>query len=413
MTKRIILVGNNTNANRGCEAIARGTQTILERVTSGRVVVRSGVIVHTDRDEHKVNIQTPVAGEPWQFALRADRNLRARVLSKLGIRRWAFRFRGIQQELASASLVLSVGGDNYTLDYGRPDAFLDLDTAIRKSGKPLVIWGASIGPFTQDAEFEKTMLAHLKLHDHIFVRESVSYMYLVERGLDNVTQMADPAIWLAPAMPADPGYDVAAFDGAIGLNLSPFQARQLSFGGKNYWETSDSELAALADFGAGIVGALLSSDPRPVILVPHVMADEVWNNDWVLLDEVRKRLRPTDAERVTLLPQHLSAAELKWVIGRCSIFAGSRTHSTLAAISSGVPTLAFAYSRKSTGLMRDLYGDDEMLLPNQRLDHESMMDRIRALIAHEGELRKTIAFTLPCWRESTLAAGAKAMAIGD
>jgi polysaccharide pyruvyl transferase WcaK-like protein len=413
MTTRIVLVGNNTNVNRGCEAIARGTQAILDRVSEGKVSVRSGVIVHTDLALRHANNRKATAGEPAQFALRPthEGGLLAAALNKLGVRRREFHFQGLQKEVSEAALVLSVGGDNYTLDYGRPYAFLDLDNEIRNIGRPLVIWGASIGPFNQDPDFEKTMLAHLRLHDHIFVRETVSFNYLIQRGLRNVTLMVDPAVWMTPAEPADPGYAADAFKGGIGLNFSPFQARQLAGGGKNYWETTESELAALADFVSGIVSAVLSLDPRPIVLAPHVVAEDAWNNDWMLLNQARMRLRPADAERVALLPPHLGAAELKWCIGQCSIFAGSRTHSTLAAISSGVPTLAFAYSQKSSGLMRDLCGNEDMLLPNQPLNRHVMLDRIRALIAQEAALRRTIADVLPRWKESAVAAGEKVMGL--
>ena len=48
MRERIIMVGNSSNANRGCEAIARGTLAILRSVAGEQPDLVSGVIVHSD-----------------------------------------------------------------------------------------------------------------------------------------------------------------------------------------------------------------------------------------------------------------------------------------------------------------------------------------------------------------------------
>jgi colanic acid/amylovoran biosynthesis protein len=53
--------------------------------------------------------------------------------------------------LDDAAAVLSVGGDNYSLDYGVPKLFTDLDDIVLEKKKPLAIWGASVGPFQRDA----------------------------------------------------------------------------------------------------------------------------------------------------------------------------------------------------------------------------------------------------------------------
>ena len=50
------------------------------------------------------------------------------------------------------------------------------------------------------------------------------------------------------------------------------------------------------------------------------------------------------------------AALLKGYISKCSFFVGARTHSTIAAYSTGVPTLVIGYSVKSRGIATDLFG---------------------------------------------------------
>ena len=406
MTKRIVLVGNGTNTNRGCEAIARGTLKIFKEITGGEVNMTSGVIVHTD-EAAQIARNVSGEGQPSQFAIRPRLNtsLGIRIRSKLFNSRRPFTFEKVVEKVRGAGLVLEVGGDNYSLDYGKPYAFIDLDNAVRATGVPLAIWGASIGPFSDDVGFETEMKKHLSSLEHVFVRETVSFEYLKSLGLSNITLMADPAILMPPQVPENPSWDINTFKGAIGLNMSPFQARQLGKNGHAYWETDPSELSALADFGSELVRWILQKDERPVLLIPHVMAEEVWNNDHVLLCDIYRRLNAKMKERVTVLPDTLNAPQLKWALGQCSVFAGSRTHSTLGAISSGVPTLAFGYSRKAKGLMRDLYGHDEMCLQGELFDFQSVTSSLQRLIDNETPLRTAIAGVMPLWRERALNAG--------
>lgn len=413
MTCRIALIGNSSNTNRGCEAIARGTLAVFKEVSNEPVEMTSSVIVHTDTAERVVKDRIIELGEPIQIPLRLGQkhSLIARSLAKISRRRLRTKLSDLGNHLSTASSVLSVGGDNYTLDYGRPYTFIDIDQEVRRIGHPFAIWGASIGPFSSDQEFELEILSHFRSLDRLYVRESISYNYLTEAGLTNVVQMADPAIFMAPEVPSNPGFDVTAFRGAIGLNLSPFQARQIAGKKTPLWATSQTELEGLAEFGAQLVGRLLSETERPILLVPHVMAKEAWNNDRALLSEVAKRLKPAQAERVALLPSSYNSPQLKWAMSNCSVFAGSRTHSTLGAISSGVPTLAFGYSRKATGLMHDIYGHDEMCLPGHAFTLDNAMEGLRKLLAQEDTLRACIADRLPAWRESTRAAARDWLAI--
>lgn len=406
MTHRIALIGNSTHANRGCEAIARGTMAVFQAVADQPVELASGVIVHTEAAADLVSGHTAKTGEPPIVPLQLKQNssFLSRVAAKITKQRPAYRFPGLADHLKNATSALEVGGDNYSLDYGRPYPFIDMDAEVQRSGIPLAIWGASIGPFSSDPEFEAEILGHFRSLKHVFVRESVSYAYLTEAGLSNVTQMADPAIFMKPEEPTEPGFDVDRFDGAFGLNLSPFQARQVAGTKTAYWETSAAELDGMAVFGAELLSRLLAETDRPVLLVPHVMAADAWNNDWMLLTDILKRLEPAEAERVALLPKDYNAPQLKWALSKCSVFAGSRTHATLGAISSGVPTLAFGYSRKATGLMRDLYGHDEMCLPGNSFTLDNALEGLRRLLAQEDALRATIADRLPELRAATMSA---------
>ncbi|MBO5622010.1 MAG: polysaccharide pyruvyl transferase family protein, partial [Butyrivibrio sp.] len=59
-----------------------------------------------------------------------------------------------------------------------------------------------------------------------------------------------------------------------------------------------------------------------------------------------------------------------------SFFVGARTHSTIAAYSSNVPTLVIGYSVKSRGIATDLFGDyTHYVLPVQEISEPDEMIR--------------------------------------
>ena len=323
MKKQIIMVGNGSNYNRGCEAIARGTLALFQAIAPGDFAIKSGVIVHDGASENMIRSHRPDLDEPLQFPImpRLDNRIATRIADTLFRGRSRFRFSGLADNLAGATHVLEVGGDNYSLDYGRPHTFIDLDREVDRSGAPLAIWGASVGPFSADKEFEAKIKAHLRSVDHIFVRGDRLARLPQIIGADKCHDYGRSRHTYGTQDPTNIDWDLGSYQGAIGLNF-PFQARQLSKSAHAYWETDFMELEALAEFGAELIRWLLRSDDRPIMLTPHVMAPEVWNNDHILLSSVRNRLEDTLRQRVAILPPSMTAPEIKCVIGRCSIFAG-------------------------------------------------------------------------------------------
>lgn len=81
-------------------------------------------------------------------------------------------YKDLKSYLPDSKAVLAVGGDNYSLDYGSTaKTCTDLDDLVVDNGKPLIIWCASVGPFSKKPDYEKYMINHLR-KVYIFARES-------------------------------------------------------------------------------------------------------------------------------------------------------------------------------------------------------------------------------------------------
>ena len=249
-----------------------------------------------------------------------------------------------------ASCALQVGGDNFSLDYGllTVKGFMELDDDLYRRGLPVVLWGASVGPFEADPAFAPEMFAHLRRMRAIMVRETDSDQYLRAHGFDgNLRRMSDPAFLMEPVEPPADKLGCEVPPGAIGLNLGPLMARYVTARDIDAWVHQSAE----------IVQSVAAATGRDVLLIPHVTWSK--NDDRSFLRRVLAACSAAQSKKIHLLSGELSAAELKWVISRCAAFAGMRTHSTIAAISSCVPTLSMAYSRKARGLNQDIFGSQD------------------------------------------------------
>jgi len=342
-----------------------------------------------------------------QAAQETDPRITHVALSSKPIGRWSFpwwsrhftrpflrkprSFAMLDPFCQDAICALQIGGDNYTLDYGLPQEFMRLDEYLRQRGVPVILWGASIGPFDAAPDFAPKMFTHLRALRGILVRESDSGDYLKQHGIEaNVHSVSDPAFVMEPVEPRD---SRAMPAGAIGLNLSPMMAKYVTHG----------DLEAWVRLSAEIVRNILATARRDVLLIPHVTWAQ--NDDHEFLRKVAQACPAIAGVRPYCLGDELSAAETKWVISRCAVFAGARTHSTIAAISSAVPTLSLAYSRKARGLNQDIFGSQEFCLQPLEITPATIAERIADLRARSGAIVKHLTDALPGIRQGALEAG--------
>jgi colanic acid/amylovoran biosynthesis protein len=96
-----------------------------------------------------------------------------------------------------------------------------------------------------------------------------------------------------------------------------------------------------------------------------------------------------------LVSPEYNAAETKWIISQMALFAGARTHSTIAALSSGVPTLSFAYSIKAQGINRDIFGHTNYCMEPTDLDAKAVASRITSMLDESAAIRRDLAGRTP------------------
>ncbi len=260
---------------------------------------------------------------------------------------------------------LSVGGDIYCYEDYRK--FIALHRKIVQQGCKSVLLGCSL---EEKLFSDPAFVADMKQYTYISARESMTYEMLQKAGLTHIGLAPDAAFTLETEhLPLPEGF----IEGnTIGINLSPLVVHK---------ENADGMV--MENF-VRLVRYILAHTDCSVALIPHVVWDG--NDDRTVLKELYQRIGCP--ERVVLIGDH-NCMQLKGFIARCCFFIGARTHATIAAYSSGVPTLVLGYSIKSRGIAKDLFGTDEhYVIPVQELRHpKAMTTAFCRLWAQEQEIR--------------------------
>lgn len=242
-----ILAGNGPYENRGCEAITRGTARIIRECYKDSELLcfshfqsdeqyRKQSVIETDKDithlqSFRLN-EKKLIRSFWKPRTRSC--VYRRIFNPKMLKYETYR--DMANFVDRASAVLSVGRDNYSLDYGIPDLFTDLDDIVTEKSKPLVIWGASVGPFDCIPYYEKYMNEHLRQISAIFARESATVDYLKRIGVvENVYPTADPAFPMEPGKPEGIEEEMPIDEESIGINLSPLMAKYVTGGNLERW----------------------------------------------------------------------------------------------------------------------------------------------------------------------------------
>lgn len=326
--------------NHGCEAIVRSTVDLFDEKLKlysydkesdmdyglDRVI---DIVQDSPRPLKKYSI-------PWVMAAVEHKLLRSDYRFTLEMRKDFF------EEITAEDVCLSIGGDNYC--YTGQEFLWHYNRGIHKKGAKTVLWGCSIEPALVTDDIKKDFA----LYDLIVARETISYDFL--RKINPNTILAcDPAFTMGKAeaeLPANfvPGH-------TVGMNLSPLIVRRENKTGLAYESFKN------------LMNHILNKTDYNIALIPHVVQNG--NDDRTLLNRLRDEMR--GGERICIV-NDCNCLQLKGIISNCVLFVGARTHATIAAYSTYVPTLVVGYSTKAIGIAKDLFGSESnYVLPVQHI----------------------------------------------
>lgn len=296
-----------------------------------------------------------------------------------------YRYRDVTGKNAQM-LNISIGGDNYCYD-NMLDRLILANRMFHRQGSKTMLFGCSIEP---ELLQKKEIAEDMRRYDAIVARESITYEALLDVcEKEKVYLCPDPAFLLeTQKLPLPEGW---AEGRMLGLNISPMILEKESRPGitmENY---------------KALIAHILKTTDLSIVLIPHV----VWENN-----DDRKPIAGlysafAQTGRVIRL-EDASAPQLKGYISRCRFFIGARTHATIAAYSSCVPTLVVGYSVKAQGIAKDLFGTAQnYVLPVQKLSQkEELIGAFEWLKEHEGMMRTRLEEIMPEYQKRAAQAAA-------
>lgn len=176
----------------------------------------------------------------------------------------------------------------------------------------------------------------------------------------------------------------------VGLNVSGLLL--------NRPEQAAAQYGLKADYREVIVSLLLrlvkESDAR-ILLISHVVTPPGhYESDIGACEAVVAELGANFADRVAVAPVVHDPCEVKWMIAQCDWFCGTRMHSTIAALSSGVPTAAISYSPKTLGVF-ETCGQGTHVADPKTLDSEEITDHLWRSWRERDSARESLHAALP------------------
>ena len=295
----LVLWADEHSPNLGVRVLARGSRDLISRVWP-------------DAEVEYADFTSRPPQVPWG---RVRSLVKERVVGRLGMKRW----------LEGFDLVWDTrSGDSFSDIYGshRHSVMSTVHEFAAQARRPVVMAPQTIGPFTS---VSGRMLGRRSLHRSalVFARDPVSAAAAasLRRPVDAVT--SDLAFAIAPPEQVDRSRDVI-------LNVS----------GLLWQDNPHVDARAYREAVTAIVRMLLA-DSRSVALLPHVLDSHDRDNDAPAVDALTAEFG-SDLEALT--PQDLDDA--RGIIAGSNVLIGARMHACLNALSTGVPAIAMAYSRK-------------------------------------------------------------------
>ncbi|PEJ58454.1 hypothetical protein CN692_09285 [Bacillus sp. AFS002410] len=367
---KIMMFAHDGSLNRGCEAIVRSSANLIkERISQPKIYLASGrpdtdqIITKLDGIFDASTKSIKKYSYDWLLSSLKVKffNDESYALGKI--------YNNIIKHIKNVDVCLSIGGDNYC--YGEQPGWYEIDRRIKAQGKKLVLWGCSIG----EEDLSERKLEDLKLFDLILARESITYNTLISSGLSNVKLCADPAFTMdKEELELPEGWKEGE---TIGINFSPLVL-----------ERNKASANSIID----LINYILDTTELTIALTPHVIQDG--NNDYEVLKSFYKKFSTTG--RIILLPDNLNAMQYKGYIGRMRYFIGARTHATIAAYSSCVPTMVLGYSVKSKGIAKDLFGEEKLVLGISDIsDGQKLITNFEIMVREEEPIKKMLQEAIP------------------
>ncbi|MBE5831475.1 MAG: polysaccharide pyruvyl transferase family protein [Butyrivibrio sp.] len=289
------------------------------------------------------------------------------------------------EEIKNADVILITGADNY--DYGLTNQHMISvnDVVFNYSDARTILYDLSLN----DKHMNETIFHDINRFSLLTVRESITEGVLKKWFANSkVLRFPDPA-FILPAEPCNLPYGFMESN-TIGINISNLIM------GKTVGAPQEIVLANYKE----LIDFILRETKYDVMILQHVL------NNGFDLDAAKLLYKSYADEKRVYIQQSelLSATQLKYIISKLNMLVTARTHASIAAYSSSVPTLVVGYSVKALGIAKDLFGESEKYVCQVRelSGNKDILKKFIYIWENQEQIRDHLKKVIPSYKKSAL-----------
>ena len=326
-----------------------------------------------------------------------------------GFKRFFTRRNRCLRDIVEADMVADItGGDSFSDIYGMRRFIKGClnKLLIIQFGKTLVMLPQTYGPF--EKKTTKFLARYiLKRIPKMYARDQQS-LGCIEDILKNngmvrrkIQFVPDVAFVLDPCEPENTDIDFLKKRNPetilVGLNISG-----LLFS-RGY--TRNNMFGLKPDYHkllCGIIEMMMKKKDVIILLIPHLFArNGTIENDFDACSTLHETFSQKYRQRIYLSKRKYDQAEIKYLIGRCDFFLGSRMHSCIAALSQLIPAVGLAYSKKFAGVF-DSVGVGNLVIDLREETEQTVLSIIDECFSKRRQFVEKLSETIPQAQEVVL-----------
>ncbi len=411
MNNILLLGATFGTGNMGVGALTAGALTIVSRrFPEAKVMLldygREPVVSVTQVDGKTLTL--PLVNLRFSWKILLANNVAALILLALLTRvagtrgrNWLLQHNRWLKTISQADAAIAVsGGDSFSDIYGIGRFFyVTLPQLLAMSlGVKLIMLPQTIGPFRH---MPTRWIAR-------FMMQNAAMIYSRDKpGIDEIRKLLDSPDYI----------DKARFCYDMGFVVEPHLPPHLNLGGLDLDDPTDTRpLVGLNVSGLLLMGGytrsnmfdlrvnysdlidrlvahLIEEKGARILLVPHVFGDGA-ESDTVAAQTVYDRLKARYPSQLFCAQGQYNQNEIKYIIGLCEFFVGSRMHACIAALSQGIPAIGVAYSDKFSGVFESV-GAGNLVADPRRLTLAQTVESVSLAFDERTSTRHRLREVMP------------------
>lgn len=357
--------------NRGCEGIAKGTAKLLGLPKEQLVGLCSNI--QLDIRLGVDNYVTLEQRKRLSFCQRVIRRLLSLCSTSVANKYSdGIVYKPFIDEMQQGDIMISTGGDMMCYN---DNEVIYTNNLVYEKELVSILWGCSVGK----NNLSPAKINTLKKFLLIYTRESLTYELMKSLNLKNVILFPDPAFVLKPEQCTLPR--IFKDGDVVGINLSNYVV-----GGDSLDTSFGLEIKKLIDY-------VINKTNLNILLIPHVL----WNgqDDRLISKEI---VNHYNSKRISVLDSDgLNYEQIRYVISKCLLFIGARTHAIISAYATCTPAIALGYSVKARGIAKDLQLDERLVVDSKNFKKNQLLDSFCYILSHVEDIKSHLKLIIPSY----------------